>query len=59
MPFGAKEYEIVEARELVFTSGDIVQTRKWIWRQSELGKMRVDTKNVFFQLVSILHIIFD
>ncbi|AOT70645.1 B3/4 domain-containing protein [Geosporobacter ferrireducens] len=52
LPFGAKEYEEVEDRELVFTSGNIVQTRKWIWRQSELGKMMLDTKDVFFQLVS-------
>ncbi|WP_110941656.1 phenylalanine--tRNA ligase beta subunit-related protein [Geosporobacter subterraneus] len=51
LPFGAKEYEAVEDRELIFTSGDIVQTRKWIWRQSELGKMTLDTKDVFFQLV--------
>lgn len=51
LPFGATEYETVEEGELVFTSGDIVQTRKWIWRQSELGKMRLDTENVFFQLV--------
>jgi DNA/RNA-binding domain of Phe-tRNA-synthetase-like protein len=51
LPFGASEYEPVEAGELVFISGDIVQTRKWIWRQSELGKMTLDTKDVFFQLV--------
>ena len=51
LPFGAAEYESVDAGELVFTSGDIVQTRKWIWRQSELGKMNLDTQNVFFQLV--------
>ncbi|HYE81133.1 MAG TPA: phenylalanine--tRNA ligase beta subunit-related protein [Clostridia bacterium] len=51
LPFGAEEYEAVEAEELVFTSGDIVQTRKWIWRQSELGKMTLDTQDVFFQLV--------
>lgn len=51
LPFGATEYETVEEGELVFTSGDIVQTRKWIWRQSELGKMTLDTKDVFFQLV--------
>jgi len=50
LPFGAEEYEPVEAGELVFTSGDIVQTRKWVWRQSELGKMTLDTKDVFFQL---------
>lgn len=51
LPFGADEYEEVEEGELIFTSGDIVQTRKWIWRQSELGKMTLDTKNIFFQLV--------
>lgn len=51
LPFGAEEYETVEEGELIFTSGDVVQTRKWIWRQSELGKMTLDTKNVFFQLV--------
>jgi len=51
LPFGAEEYEPVDAGELVFTSGDIVQTRKWVWRQSELGKMTLDTRDVFFQLV--------
>ncbi|HHZ02364.1 MAG TPA: hypothetical protein GX396_05430 [Tissierellia bacterium] len=51
LPFGATEYETVEPGELVFTSGDVVQTRKWIWRQSELGKMTLETKDVFFQLV--------
>ncbi|MFZ4857164.1 MAG: B3/4 domain-containing protein [Desulfuromonadaceae bacterium] len=51
LPFGAEDYEPVEAGELVFTSGDVVQTRKWVWRQSELGKMTLDTKGVFFQLV--------
>ncbi|MCL1808638.1 MAG: phenylalanine--tRNA ligase beta subunit-related protein [Clostridiales bacterium] len=51
LPFGGEEYETVEPGELIFASGNIVQTRKWIWRQSELGKMTLDTKNVFFQLV--------
>jgi len=50
LPFGAAEYEPVEEGELVFTSGDVVQTRKWVWRQSELGKMTLDTTDVFFQL---------
>ncbi|MHC1719803.1 MAG: B3/4 domain-containing protein [Clostridiaceae bacterium] len=50
LPFGAEEYEAVEPGELVFISGDMVQTRKWVWRQSELGKMTLETKDVFFQL---------
>lgn len=51
LPFGSDVYESVEANELVFISGDVVQTRKWVWRQSELGKMTERTQNVFFQLV--------
>lgn len=50
LPFGASEYESVEEGELIFTSGNIVQTRKWIWRQSELGKTEIDSSNIFFQL---------
>lgn len=51
LPFGAAEYEPVEPGELAFVSGDVVQTRKWVWRQSELGKMTLNTTDVFFQLV--------
>jgi DNA/RNA-binding domain of Phe-tRNA-synthetase-like protein len=51
LPFGATEYEAVDVGELAFISGDIVQTRKWIWRQSELGKMNLDSQDIFFQLV--------
>jgi len=51
LPFGASEYETVEEGELVFTSGNKVQTRKWVWRQSELGKTTTDSKDIFFQLV--------
>jgi len=51
LPFGATEYENVDKGEIVFTSGNIVQTRKWIWRQSELGKTTICSNNIFFQLV--------
>lgn len=51
LPFGAKEFEQVPAGELVFTAGNKIQTRQWLWRQSELGKMTADTTDVFFQLV--------
>ncbi len=51
LPFGASEYEWVDEGEIVFTSGNFVQTRKWIWRQSELGKTTTDSENIFFQLV--------
>lgn len=51
IPFGSEEPEMVEKGELVFTSGNYVQTRKWVWRQSELGKTTLDSKDIFFQLV--------
>ncbi len=51
LPFGSTEYEELEDGEVIFTSGNTVQTRQWLWRQSEIGKMTLDTKNVFFQLV--------
>ena len=51
LPFGAESYEDVPEGELVFTSGNIVQTLKWVWRQSELGKLTNESHNVFFQLV--------
>lgn len=50
LPFGAKEYEHLDDGELIFTSGNIVQTRKWVWRQSELGKITLDSQRVFFQI---------
>lgn len=51
LPFGADKFEAVDERELIFTSGNKVQTRKWVWRQSELGKVTLNSKNIFFQLV--------
>lgn len=51
LPFGAEEYEDVPEGELVFTSGNVVQTLKWVWRQSELGKLTNESNSVFFQLV--------
>lgn len=50
-PFGSEDFEDVGPGELVFTSGNTVQTRQWLWRQSELGKMTLDSSDIFFQLV--------
>ncbi len=51
LPFGCTEYEDVPENELIFTSGNVVQTLKWVWRQSELGKVTLDSSDIFFQLV--------
>lgn len=50
-PFGSEAFEAVDPGELVFTSGNTVQTRQWLWRQSELGKMTLNSSDIFFQLV--------
>jgi len=51
LPFGSVVYENLDEGELIFTSGNIVQTRKWIWRQSEHGKITENSNHIFFQLV--------
>lgn len=51
IPFGAEEFEEVKPGELVFTSGNEIQTRQWLWRQSELGKVELDSSDLIFQLV--------
>lgn len=51
LPFGATEFETMPAGELVFTSGNEVQTRQWLWRQSELGKITESSSDIVFQLV--------
>lgn len=50
IPFGETEPEILDAGELVYAVGDKVRTRRWIWRQSEEGKIVESTKNIFFPI---------
>ncbi len=49
-PFGENEPEILEAGELVYAAGSSIKTRKWIWRQSDLGKVTAASKNIFFPI---------
>jgi DNA/RNA-binding domain of Phe-tRNA-synthetase-like protein len=51
LPFGETSFEAVKPGELVFTSGNKIQTRQWLWRQSELGKITESSSDIFFQLV--------
>jgi len=51
LPFGGEKEELVTPGELVFTSGHHIQTRYWLWRQSELGKLTLESKDIFFRLV--------
>ncbi len=50
IPFGEEEEEILEPGELIYSVGDQVKTRRWIWRQSEQGKVTEGSKNIFFPI---------
>lgn len=48
IPFGETEGEKVDEGEVVYASKDQIRTRRWIWRQSEAGKITEQTKNLLF-----------
>lgn len=50
IPFGEKKPEIPESGELVYAAGSHIKTRKWIWRQSDFGKVTETSKNIFFPI---------
>ncbi len=47
---GEKEPETMPYGELVYVSGNTVKTRRWIWRQSEDGKITDKTGYIFFPI---------
>ena len=50
LPMGEEVRELVPEGEMVYVSGQTVKTRRWMWRQSEDGKLRADTTHVFFPI---------
>ncbi len=50
LPFGETETEELPAGEPVYAVGRKIRTRRWIWRQSELGKIGPTTRNIFFPI---------
>ena len=50
IPFGEPEAESVPAGEPVYAVGRKIRTRRWIWRQSELGKIGPQSKDIFFPI---------
>ena len=49
-PFGETQAEVLDADELIYSAGDRVKTRRWIWRQSEEGKVVESSRNIFFPI---------
>lgn len=50
IPFGNGEMEKPEEKEVVYVSGHQVRTRRWTWRQSEIGKIQESTTDVLFPI---------
>ena len=50
VPFGETETEKPDPDELVYARGNSVKTRKWIWRQSDQGKVTGDSANIFIPI---------
>lgn len=50
IPFGNGEMEKPEEKEIVYVSANQVRTRRWTWRQSEIGKITEETSDVLFPI---------
>lgn len=50
IPFGCVDAETPDTGELVYAVGNQVRTRRWTWRQSEIGKIDEKTNYVFFPI---------
>ncbi len=48
--FGSREEEMVDPGELVYTDSKRVRTRRWIWRQSDRGKITEESTDIFFPI---------
>lgn len=50
IPFGNGDAETPESGEVVYVSGSQVRTRRWTWRQSEIGKITGETTGLLFPI---------
>ena len=50
IPLGTDEVEILPDGELTYAVEDRIRTRRWIWRQSEQGKIIDKSENIFFPI---------
>lgn len=50
LPMGETEIEVMPDGELVYVSGHTVKTRRWIWRQSDDGKIDEKTNDLFYPI---------
>ena len=50
LPMGESEKEAMPDGELVYVSNHTVKTRRWIWRQSDDGKIDEKTGYIFYPI---------
>jgi len=50
IPLGEELVEVLEGGELVYADSKRIRTRRWIWRQSNIGKIDENSKNIFFPI---------
>lgn len=48
VPLGSEQEEQLPAGELIYGDATRVRTRRWMWRQSEWGKVTADSRNILF-----------
>lgn len=49
-PFGSREMENPDPGEIIFAEGDVVLTRRWVWRQSNHTLTETGTRMIEFNL---------
>ncbi len=59
LPMGETQPEVMPDGELVYVSGHTVKTRRWLWRQSDDGKITENTKAVFFPIDGFASVNYD
>ena len=50
LPMGGTESEAMPDGELVYASGNTIKTRRWIWRQSDDGKITENSSHIYFPI---------
>jgi DNA/RNA-binding domain of Phe-tRNA-synthetase-like protein len=56
LPLGDTTEEVLPAGELVYADAQRIRTRRWIWRQSEIGKITQESKTIFFPIDGFLSV---
>ena len=49
-PLGEEVVEVLDSGKLVYANPKRNTTRRWIWRQSNIGKIDENSKNIFFPI---------